>query len=397
MNFSYFSDKPESLCNISNEGEVDLELEMYKEFQANREQQPKEEASVENSESSDGKELQAFDENTQAGNSSESADEFESVSRYLDGAFIDDIFDFQESAKINTGFENLDEKTSLHTGMYLVGAMPGAGKTTLCTQLADQFVKQNCGVLYFSLEQTRRELVSKGLSRLTTGFMNNGTISRNSLTAIEIQRRGTSDAQVLQAMNEYKRFAVNEHFIAQGFSSISEVVKTVERYIELKNIRPIVFIDYLQIIKPDQSEKATTKDVIDRHVQVLKKLQSDYQLICIVISSFNRANYTAPADYESFKESGGIEYTADVVWGLQLQAIHELSDIKTVAEKRERINQAKNAIPRKVELACIKNRFGPNYSVYFDYYSQYDLFVPAQPALLGSQRQSTSKRGSVHI
>ena len=90
MNFSHFSDKPESLCNISNEGEVDLELEMYKEFQANREQQPKEEASVENSESSDGKELQAFDENTQAGNSSESADEFESVSRYLDGAFIDD-------------------------------------------------------------------------------------------------------------------------------------------------------------------------------------------------------------------------------------------------------------------------------------------------------------------
>ena len=31
-----------------------------------------------------------------------------------------------------------------------------------------------------------------------------------------------------------------------------------------------------------------------------------------------------PVDFESFKESGGIEYTADVVWGLQHPLWHSV-------------------------------------------------------------------------
>ena len=120
-------------------------------------------------------------------------------------------------------------------------------------------------------------------------------------------------------------------------------------------------------------------------------------MVCIIISSFNRVNYTTPVDFESFKESGGIEYTADVVWGLQLQAIHALSDKKNAAEKRDKINEAKNAIPRKIELACIKNRFGPNYSVCFDYYAQFDLFVPTDTSSSSNQRQGAGKRVSAYI
>ena len=43
----------------------------------------------------------------------------------------------------------------------------------------------------------------------------------------------------------------------------------------------------------------------------------------IVISSVNRANYMQPIDFESLKESGGIEYSADVIWGLQLQCLND--------------------------------------------------------------------------
>ena len=35
------------------------------------------------------------------------------------------------------------------------------------------------------------------------------------------------------------------------------------------------------------------------------------------ISSFNRENYTAPVNLSSFKESGSIEYSSDVLIGLQ--------------------------------------------------------------------------------
>ena len=60
----------------------------------------------------------------------------------------------------------------------------------------------------------------------------------------------------------------------------------------------------------------TTKDTVDLHVRRLKELQIAHQLTLIVVSSLNRQNYMTAIDYESFKESGGIEYTADVIWGL---------------------------------------------------------------------------------
>ena len=46
----------------------------------------------------------------------------------------------------------------------------------------------------------------------------------------------------------------------------------------------------------------------------------------------------------------------------------------TLADKHKKINEVKSKLPRKMELVCIKNRFGGNYSCKFDYYAQYDLF-----------------------
>jgi hypothetical protein len=73
-------------------------------------------------------------------------------------------------------------------------------------------------------------------------------------------------------------------------------------------------------------------------------MQSSNDLVVLVESSVNRANYLSPMDFECFKESGGIEYTADVVWGLQLQALNEAifnSDKKT-RERRERVRDRQN-------------------------------------------------------
>ena len=50
---------------------------------------------------------------------------------------------------------------------------------------------------------------------------------------------------------------------------------------------------------------------------------------------------------------------------------------KGLKTKREKVREAKKAIPRKVELVCLKNRYGvSSYTCKFDYYAQYDYFVP---------------------
>ena len=158
---------------------------------------------------------------------------------------------------------------------------------------------------------------------------------------------------------------------------MNNITNIVNGYIEQNKVKPVVIIDYLQVIQPMPESRMTTKDLTDYHLHRLKELQADCQITMIVISSFNRQNYIATADYESFKESGGIEYTADVIWALQLQCITEeaFCKLSTVTEKRKKYKEAKSEIPRKIELVGLKNRFGPSsYSCLFDYYPNLDWF-----------------------
>lgn len=297
-----------------------------------------------------------------------------SVVEYFDKFFDNDVKEFNSRSRIRSGFNNLDAETSLYPGLYTLGAIPGLGKTTFATQLADNLARDGQHVLFFSLEQQQIELVSKGLSRLLKQW-------NQELTSIEIRKQGRSNPLVVNAINAYRNFAANEHFISCHFTNFDFIKNKVEKYIREKQVTPVVIVDYLQIIQPSDNNKSTTKDVIDTHVREFKKLQKSYNLILILISSLNRANYAAPIDYESFKETGAIEYTADVIWGLQLQIMSDWSissNKESVSEKREKIKQAKLQVPRKLKLVCIKNRLGKNYSCLFDYYAPYDLFIGVQ-------------------
>ena len=68
----------------------------------------------------------------------------------------------------------------------------------------------------------------------------------------------------------------------------------------------------------------------------------------------------------------------DVIWGLQLQCLNEslFSETNKIKEKRARVKAEKAASPRKIELVCLKNRYGiSNYSTYFDYLPANDLYI----------------------
>lgn len=162
---------------------------------------------------------------------------------------------------------------------------------------------------------------------------------------------------------------------------ISFIGDYIRKYIQKTGKKPVIFIDYLQILQPlkdDRGRTASTKETIDITVTELKRISREHQLTIFVISSLNRNNYLAPIDFESFKESGSIEYTADVVWGLQLQVMNsDVFDKKDgIKAKRQAVRDAKKENPRKIELICLKNRYGiSSFSCYFDYYPEFDLFT----------------------
>ena len=105
--------------------------------------------------------------------------------------------------------------------------------------------------------------------------------------------------------------------------------------------------------------------------------------------------FRSPFAFESLKESGSIEYTADVVWGLQLACLDEelFDTAQNIISKRKRVDEAKAATPRKVKFVCLKNRYGiSSYECYFDYYPANDLFLPVKAPTISAQTPAKGAR-----
>lgn len=299
----------------------------------------------------------------------------DNTSYYLDNLMTGEIERFKDVKY--TGFENLDKKAGgLYAGLYTVAAISSLGKTTFCHQMAEQLAAAGSDVLFFSLEQSRLELVSKSLARRTA--------QKDMQTAVQSLaiRRGVLPKQVIEAAAEYKKDVQDRLSIIEGnfACNVSFIGDYIRQYIRRTGIRPVCFIDYLQILQPEQTgnRQQGTRETVDNSITELKRLSRELDITIFVVCSVNRANYLTPIDFESLKESGGIEYTSDVVWGLQLQCLHDklFNEEKKVAQRREKIKEAKRADPRKIELCCLKNRYGiANFSCYFNYYSANDLFT----------------------
>lgn len=311
---------------------------------------------------------------------------------YIDQIMTGEIERFREVKK--TGFDNLDRQAGgLYSGLYAVAAISSLGKTTFCHQIADQLAAAGHDVLFFSLEQSRLELVSKSIARKTAQ-----NDMETAVTSLSI-RRGYLPQQVLTAAEQYKQEVQDRISIIEGnfACNISFIGDYVRQYISRNDTRPVLIIDYLQILQPEQNgnRQQTTKEMVDSSITELKRISRELDLTVFVVCSVNRANYLTPVDFESLKESGGIEYTCDVIWGLQLQCLNDdvFNSKENIKAKREKVKEAKAANPRKIELVCLKNRYGiANFSCYFNYYPANDLFTPCSEAELDFAAATTQRK-----
>ena len=319
----------------------------------------------------------------------------QSVSVYIVEKLRRDKVEFLENKSRKTGFENMDRITNLYPGLYVLGAISSLGKTTFACQLADQLSEAGEHVLFFSLEQSRFELVTKGLSRLTAKKN-----MKSALSAMEI-REGKMTPELEEAEKEYSKNGENEIIYECGFdTTVETILDKVKDYMgKNSGVKPVVIVDYLQIVRP-VDKRQSTKDGVDSNVRAFKKLQTENELVVLLISSLNRSNYLTPVDFESFKESGGIEYTADVIWGLQLSIMNDemFDKEKALKSKREAVVEAKKRKPREVELVCLKNRYGiSSYKCKFDYYAQYDYFVPRIGKGSGNEEKVSSQQREIRF
>lgn len=325
--------------------------------------------------------------------------------------FIKKIEESKRAAFIPTGFAPLDSLLDggLYAGLYVVGAISSLGKTTFCLQIADQIAQSGQDVLIFSLEMARNELIAKSVSRLTliedlrqNASTANAKTTRGILTGTRYADYNKTEKQLIQtAVSAYGGYARNI-YITEGIGDVGvEAIRDkVQKHIKLTGKAPVVVIDYLQIIAP-ADVRATDKQNTDKAVLELKRLSRDYAIPVIGISSFNRDNYTAPVNLASFKESGAIEYSSDVLIGLQYAGMdYQEGEADKSREKRLRelmksvIADGAKGKPQKIQVKILKNRNGSKGDTLLEFYPMFNYFTAPSGNTEGESDGSWSKSES---
>ena len=290
--------------------------------------------------------------------------------------FLDGIAESVNTPYIPTGFKALDSVLDggFYEGLYIIGAISSLGKTTLAMQICDNIANSGNDVLMFSLEMARSELMAKSISRLTLlDVLQNGGDTRNAKTGRGVttgsrwKKYSQTERELIQrAAETYGTYAKNI-YIHEGIGDIgtSQIRQIVGNHIRITGKKPLVLVDYLQILAKADARTSDKQDM-DRNVLELKRISRDFKIPVFVVSSFNRENYKTAVSYASFKESGAIEYSSDVLIGLQM---------KGAGEKGFDAETAKTRNPREIELVILKNRNGETgKKLEFKYYPMFNYF-----------------------
>lgn len=291
--------------------------------------------------------------------------------------------------RIQTGFNSLDGligEDGLYNGLYIIGAVSGLGKTTYTLQLADQISAIGQKVLFYSLEMSAEELISKSISRLTeqlnkekhTNFIvsSGGLLNYNKLKNTPKEHMD----YIEECFDYYEKNIGENLYIKEGVGDIgvSEIEQDIKDFINYKEAKPVIIIDYIQLLSdPHEKKSVTEKQIVDKNVLELKRLSRKYEIVVWGISSFNRASYREKLDLSAFKESGAIEYGADVLMGLNFTDLESELEVEKTKDKVELYagEGEGNENHREITLCIMKNRKGKAFQrIKYNYYPIYNYF-----------------------
>lgn len=317
-----------------------------------------------------------------------------SVDHYLTN-FVEEIEAEKDQSFFPTGFCSFDQMIDggFYKGLYIVGAISSLGKTTFMLQCMDHIAESGNDVLIFSLEISKKELMAKSISRHTmivsqreeNGSTQYAKTTRGILTGSRYETYSVREREIIDmALIDYGTYA-SRIFIHEGIGDIgvNKVREEIDKHIRYTGRRPVVLIDYVQILAP-YNDRATDKQNTDKAVLELKRMSRDFGIPIIGISSFNRESYTDPVTMAAFKESGAIEYTSDCLIALQYDGM-DYRDREKPEERRRRVRdlleeQAANGRSgqaQRIQVKILKQRNGSKGNAYLDFYPMFNRFVEA--------------------
>ena len=208
---------------------------------------------------------------------------------------------------LKTGFRDLDNKTAgLQKGdLIIIGARPAMGKTTFAQNLAYNVAGINkCGVLFFSMEMAKNEIVDRIISttsnvdswRIRTGNISNDDFAKigdalGEMGEIPLYLDDTSSMTILELRNKARR-AHHDHNIG------------------------LIIVDYLQLITGSDRYAGNRVQEVTEISRGLKILARELEIPVIALAQLSRG-VTGRDDprpvLSDLRESGSLEQDADLV------------------------------------------------------------------------------------
>ena len=283
--------------------------------------------------------------------------------------FLEYVADDKNNRPIKTGFDELDKAIGggLIPSLYIVGGGTSIGKTTFVLQVSDNAAKAGNDVIIFSMEMAKENIIARSISRETYQICRESGQKTNFakteygvLIGYNYQNYNEREKDLIERAGvRYLEYAGERISIYDGRKTADEIKQVVTRHIELTGVRPVVVVDYLQMIAPNKDMAGTSdKTQTDYSIAKLIEIKRDLKCPVIAVSSFSRSNYTKAINEAAFKDSGEIEYNADCAIALSLVIDQMRKGSNTAIENDtiEKINEAKAKVPREIRLTLLKNR-----------------------------------------
>lgn len=249
----------------------------------------------------------------------------------------------KDTQRISIGKE-FDEFTSyfnyLKPGQSIVvGARTGIGKTQMMVNFLNNFMQQDIACLYITAEVSYSEicdrLVAINSDKLTQWKVSNGEIK---------QEEWAEFTKTVESLHGKKSIV----YEVSNFN-LQKIKDLITRY------NPqIVFIDFLQRFRLSGANRNETRaSILSDIANEIKSIAMEKNITIISASQLNRNSDDKEPTNADFKESGGIEESAD-------KCILIYGEIKTTTARsvKVKISKNRNGIAGDEFEFCFNNRTG---------------------------------------
>lgn len=161
--------------------------------------------------------------------------------------FFDKVMANHIGTRIPVGFSAVDQAIGggLRNGTHIVMAIPGAGKTTLATNMMRNMIKAGYDVIFVSAEMAYEDIVAKILSLQSLELET--PLDANEVLALGQCEDGAKIAEKLAS--SYLPYAQHTIIVPRERIDSPDAIGHIEgNYCECTGRKPVVIIDYLQIL-----------------------------------------------------------------------------------------------------------------------------------------------------